>query len=72
MEKAKYLEIAKSNDIHDDEQALGAINFALDLLEAERAHLEITRPGAYSDISRLESARSELDSLLDKLKDYMV
>lgn len=71
MDLNAYLTAASKNDIYSGDEARNAIEFALDLLDAEKLHLEATEPQAYQSISRLEAARSELSSLRNDLEDYM-
>jgi len=71
MDQQAYLSAAEKNEIFNSYEARNAIQFALDLLQAEKLHLEATEPGAYSSISRLEAAWYELSSLERDIENYM-
>ena len=71
MTKDAFLEAARKNNIYGNDEANDAIEFVLDLLYAEKQHLEATEPAAYASISRLEAAWSELSCIASDLEDFM-
>jgi len=72
MNQQAYISAAGKNEIFSSYEARNAIKFALDLLHFERLHLEATEPGAYSRISRLEAAWSELSGFERYVDEYYV
>lgn len=71
MDQQAYLSAAGKNEIFSSYEARNAIEFALDLLHAEKLHLAATEPGSYTSISRLEVAWSELSNLACDIEDFM-
>ena len=65
MEKEQILEIMKQHLIVGADEAERALEFVREMLEGEAKYLELTEPGAYMTISRLEAAASEVGGLLD-------
>jgi hypothetical protein len=71
MNREAYLAAKRKNNIFSDDEARNAIEFALELLEAEQLHIEKTEPSAHTSIARLDAAHSELSSLAGDLEEFM-
>lgn len=70
MDREAFFSAVYRNDIYYGGEAKYALRFALDLLNAEKLHLEATKPSSYSSISRLEAAHSELSSMERYIDEY--
>jgi len=71
MDQKAYTGAKRKYNIFDEEEARNAIEFALELLQAERLHLEASEPGAHASISGLEAAWRELSDLASGIEEYM-
>lgn len=69
LNKAKILELMKSNSICGEDDAREAVDFVRELIEAYVEDLEENEAYATNTINRMKEANQTLGSILDGLDD---